>query len=179
MGTRLKDRCLGGCHGNRRHSVALCIVTLAEASGKGKRRSKGKGKKTKDWQNGLSLGCAPIINFCQSEMNTNLFWSAVRVLEGVLGTREEGLVDVFLRLRWWGGAKEGKEWFLYPFQNVQFKLLERVGGGVIIVFEWLLVGKNRNKENQVVLFLSSKRELQAESREAVLNKKKHLGPGQL
>ena len=75
------------------------------------------------------------INFCQSEMNTNLFWSAVRVLEGAPGRTREGLVDVFLRLRWWGGAKEGKKWFLYPFQNVQYKLLERVGGGVIIVFE--------------------------------------------
>ena len=34
-GTRLRDRCLDGCYGNRRHREALCIVTLAEASGGG------------------------------------------------------------------------------------------------------------------------------------------------
>lgn len=34
-GTRLGDRYLDGCYRNRRHSEALCKVTLAEVSGEG------------------------------------------------------------------------------------------------------------------------------------------------
>ena len=36
-----RDRCLDGCYGNRRHSEALCIVTLAGASREGKRVKQG------------------------------------------------------------------------------------------------------------------------------------------
>ena len=83
VGTRLRHRCLDGCYGNRRHSEALCVVILAEASGKGKgvKRGKREDEGLIEWLK-LRLRSHTLTSVNQRWI-PKYFRSAVGVLEGI------------------------------------------------------------------------------------------------